>query len=99
MSPRQRRLPREARRARKLVAHHEERPERPCAALRDGRPRTAYDVSLALFPDPLPSPLRRFALAESRAHVDYLALRGEIERVVGDELTRYGAIRGALSEG
>jgi hypothetical protein len=37
-------------------------------------------VSLTLFPEPLAPVLRRFALAETRAHLEYLALRGEVTR-------------------
>lgn len=67
-------------RARELVAHHHERLDVTRDAV-DGTPRTAYDVSLRLFPGDLAAVQRRFALAESRAHLEYLALRGEIERV------------------
>ena len=76
-------------RARELIAHHHERLEATRAALRYGRPRTAYEVSLTLFPDPLPPRLRRFALAETRAHLEHVALRGEIIRSAGDGLVRY----------
>ena len=67
-------------RARELVAHHHERLDVTRDGV-DGTPRTAYDVSLHLFPADLAAVQRRFALAESRAHLEYLALRGEIERV------------------
>jgi glyoxylase-like metal-dependent hydrolase (beta-lactamase superfamily II) len=77
-----------ARRAHELIAHHAERLVDTRAALRD-EPRTAYEVSLELFPDPLPPALRRFALAESRAHLEYLALRGEAQR---DGSNRYAAV-------
>jgi glyoxylase-like metal-dependent hydrolase (beta-lactamase superfamily II) len=77
-------------RAQELIEHHRERLEATGAAL-DGRPRTAYDVSLALFPDPLPRGLRRFAMAETRAHLEYLVLRDRAQRVVGDGLTTYVA--------
>jgi glyoxylase-like metal-dependent hydrolase (beta-lactamase superfamily II) len=75
-------------RARELIVHHEERLARASSALADG-PRSAYEVSLALFPEPLGSPLRRFALAESCAHLEYLALRSEIGREVDGGKTRY----------
>jgi glyoxylase-like metal-dependent hydrolase (beta-lactamase superfamily II) len=77
-------------RADELIAHHHERLEATRAAL-DGDPRTAYDVSLALFPDPLPRGLRRFAIAETRAHLEYLVLRDRARRVVEDGLTAYAA--------
>lgn len=77
-------------RARELIAHHADRLEATGNAL-DGRPRTAYDVSLVLFPDPLPRGLRRFALAETRAHLEYLVRRDRARRVVEDGLTAYAA--------
>jgi glyoxylase-like metal-dependent hydrolase (beta-lactamase superfamily II) len=66
-------------RARELIAHHHERLARTREALSD-EPRNAYEVSLTLFPEPLAPVLRRFALAETRAHLEYLALRGEVTR-------------------
>jgi glyoxylase-like metal-dependent hydrolase (beta-lactamase superfamily II) len=66
-------------RAQDLVAHHHERLARTREAL-SNEPRNAYEVSLTLFPQPLAPVLRRFALAETRAHLEYLALRGEVER-------------------
>jgi glyoxylase-like metal-dependent hydrolase (beta-lactamase superfamily II) len=75
-------------RARELIAHHEQRLEHTRAALADG-PRNAYEVSLALFPEPLGPPLRRFALAESCAHLEYLAMRDEIVRTTGGGTARY----------
>jgi glyoxylase-like metal-dependent hydrolase (beta-lactamase superfamily II) len=78
-------------RARKLVAHHGERLDATGAAL-DGTPRTAYDVSLVLFPDPLPRGLRRFALAETRAHLEYLVLRDGARRLADGDVTAYAAV-------
>jgi glyoxylase-like metal-dependent hydrolase (beta-lactamase superfamily II) len=79
------------RRARELIAHHGERLEATGAAL-DGKPRTAYDVSLVLFPDPLPRGLRRFALAETRAHLEYLALRDRARRLEENGVTAYASV-------
>jgi glyoxylase-like metal-dependent hydrolase (beta-lactamase superfamily II) len=76
-------------RADELIRHHRERLEQTTDALGRG-PATAYDVSLALFPDPLPSVLRRFALAETRAHLEYLVLRGGARRGDQGELVEYG---------
>jgi glyoxylase-like metal-dependent hydrolase (beta-lactamase superfamily II) len=78
-------------RARELIAHHGERLEATGAAL-DGKPRTAYDVSLVLFPDPLPRGLRRFALAETRAHLEYLALRDRARRLEENGVTAYASV-------
>jgi glyoxylase-like metal-dependent hydrolase (beta-lactamase superfamily II) len=83
-------IPDPAGRARELIAHHAERLDATRAAL-DGSARTAYDVSLVLFPDPLPRGLRRFALAETRAHLEYLALRERALRVEERSLTAYAA--------
>ncbi|HEY6961996.1 MAG TPA: MBL fold metallo-hydrolase [Gaiellaceae bacterium] len=69
-----------ARRAREIRAHHAERLDHAEAAL-DGRPLTAYDVSLALFDDDLSTTLRRFATAESLAHLERLVAEGRAERV------------------
>jgi glyoxylase-like metal-dependent hydrolase (beta-lactamase superfamily II) len=75
-------------RARELIGHHESRLEQTAAAL-DGRPQTAYEVSLALFPDELSTVLRRFALAETRAHLEYLVHRDGARRVDEDERVSY----------
>jgi glyoxylase-like metal-dependent hydrolase (beta-lactamase superfamily II) len=77
-------------RARELIAHHGERLERTADAL-DGRPRSAYEVSLSLFPEPLSSTLRRFALAETRAHLEYLVSRDSAVRLDEAERVSYAA--------
>jgi glyoxylase-like metal-dependent hydrolase (beta-lactamase superfamily II) len=77
-------------RARELIAHHEERLGQTASAL-DGRPRSAYEVSLVLFPEPLSTTLRRFALAETRAHLEYLVRRELAQRIDGDVRVSYAA--------
>ena len=77
-----------AARARTILEHHDERLALAEAAL-GADPRTAYDVSLALFPSNLPPAQRRFALAESLAHLERLVLEERAERVEDGELTRY----------
>jgi glyoxylase-like metal-dependent hydrolase (beta-lactamase superfamily II) len=69
-------------RAREIRAHHVDRLERARAAL-DGAPKSAYDVSLSLFPAALGPVQRRFALAEALAHLERLAYDGQIARVDG----------------
>jgi glyoxylase-like metal-dependent hydrolase (beta-lactamase superfamily II) len=69
-------------RAREIRAHHEERLDRAQAALSDA-PRTAYEVSLALFEAELGPVQRRFALAESLAHLEWLVRNGRAARVDG----------------
>jgi glyoxylase-like metal-dependent hydrolase (beta-lactamase superfamily II) len=77
-------------RARELIAHHGERLERTAEAL-DGRPQSAYAVSFSLFPEPLSPTLRRFALAETRAHLEYLVRRNGAQRVEDGEQVSYAA--------
>jgi glyoxylase-like metal-dependent hydrolase (beta-lactamase superfamily II) len=62
-------------RARELIEHHRERLQATAAALGDS-PRSAYEVSLALFPAELDPSGRRFAVAETLAHLERLAAEG-----------------------
>jgi glyoxylase-like metal-dependent hydrolase (beta-lactamase superfamily II) len=71
-----------AARAREIRAHHVDRLDRTEAAL-NGRPLTAYDVSLALFESDLSVTLRRFATAEALAHLERLVRDGRAERAGG----------------
>ena len=66
-------------RARSILEHHRERLDRAEQAL-DGTPRSAYDVSLTLFEDELSPSQRRFALAESLAHLERLVASGRARR-------------------
>jgi glyoxylase-like metal-dependent hydrolase (beta-lactamase superfamily II) len=75
-------------RARAIVEHHRDRLERTIAAL-DGGARTGYDVSLALFERTLSPPLRRFAVAESLAHLERLVREGRAKRIGGPGRTTY----------
>ncbi len=77
-------------RARELIAHHADRLDDTRAALHS-TPRTAFDVSIDLFPDPLSPGLRRFALAETGAHLEYLVLRDGARRLVEDGVTAYAS--------
>ena len=77
-------------RARELIAHHRERLGRAAAALRP-EPRDAYTVSLALFPGELPVSERRFALAESLAHLERLVREGGARRVEDGGRTLYAS--------
>jgi glyoxylase-like metal-dependent hydrolase (beta-lactamase superfamily II) len=69
-----------ARRAREILEHHRERLDGTAAAL-TAEPKSAYDVSLSLFERDLPPTLRRFATAESLAHLERLVREGRAERV------------------
>jgi glyoxylase-like metal-dependent hydrolase (beta-lactamase superfamily II) len=77
-------------RARELISHHGVRIEETAAAL-DGEAKSAYEVSLALFPEPLSTTLRRFALAETRAHLEYLVHRGRATRLDGARVSYVAA--------
>jgi glyoxylase-like metal-dependent hydrolase (beta-lactamase superfamily II) len=68
-----------ARRAREIVAHHLERLEQTAAAL-GAEPRTAYDLSMTLFPDAEDPSGRRFAVAETLSHVERLVHAGRAAR-------------------
>ncbi len=66
-------------RAREIIEHHRERLNGTEAAL-DGNPLSAYDVSLELFERDLSPTLRRFATAESLAHLERLVHEGRADR-------------------
>jgi len=69
-----------AARARELRRHHERRLA-DTEALLSAEPRSGYDVSLGLFGTELAPPLRRFALAETLAHLERLVREDRAERV------------------
>ena len=77
-------------RARELIAHHSERLDATAAALRDG-PRTAYEVSLAVFTADLDPSGRRFAVAETLAHLERLEREGEATSEPAEDLVRWAA--------
>jgi glyoxylase-like metal-dependent hydrolase (beta-lactamase superfamily II) len=77
-------------RARELISHHRERLEATAAALRGG-PRTAYEVSLALFPADLDPSGRRFAVAEALAHLERLERESEASSEPEGDLVRWAA--------
>ena len=84
-------------RARELIEHHRERLAQAAAAL-DGEPLSAYAVSLALWKQELSLAERRFALAESLAHLERLVRDGRAERVgAGDERRYRSASTGVRS--
>jgi glyoxylase-like metal-dependent hydrolase (beta-lactamase superfamily II) len=77
-------------RAREIIEHHRERLDGAAAAL-DGSPLSAYEVSLALFERELSPTLRRFATAESLAHLERLVRDGRAERAAGGYVTARAA--------
>ncbi len=72
-------IERTAARAEEIVRHHDERLSLALRAVEDGR-RSAYEVSRAIFGDELAPVHRRFALAESIAHLEHLVCRGRLRR-------------------
>jgi hypothetical protein len=74
-------------RASEIRAHHEERLDRAEASLGDV-PRSAYEVSLELFEAELGPVQRRFALAESLAHLERLVLADRAARADGGYTAR-----------
>jgi glyoxylase-like metal-dependent hydrolase (beta-lactamase superfamily II) len=65
-----------------LVIHHAERLEVMRAVLKDGT-KTPYEVSRTVFRGAVTVRQRCFALAETLAHLDHLALEGRAELVEG----------------
>jgi glyoxylase-like metal-dependent hydrolase (beta-lactamase superfamily II) len=69
-----------AERLAELRAHHDERLELMAQVAGDGA--TAFEVCSAVFPTAALSPHQlRFALSETLAHLEYLAIRGRVERI------------------
>jgi glyoxylase-like metal-dependent hydrolase (beta-lactamase superfamily II) len=66
-------------RAREIIDHHRRRLDEAAAAL-GPVPRTAYDVSVAIFGENLDASGRRFALAETLAHLERLVREGRAVR-------------------
>jgi glyoxylase-like metal-dependent hydrolase (beta-lactamase superfamily II) len=75
-------------RARELIRHHHERLRRTAAAL-GPEPRTAYEVSMALFGVDLKPSARRFAVAESLSHLERLVVDGAAFRGGADGVISY----------
>jgi glyoxylase-like metal-dependent hydrolase (beta-lactamase superfamily II) len=77
-----------AERARELLDHHERRLAQTAAAL-GPEPRSGYEVSLELFGAELDANNRRFALAETLAHLERLVFDGRAARAGDDHNTAY----------
>jgi len=65
-------------RAEELLLHHEERLQALLHHLE--RPQSAWELSLRLFPQELDPAGRRFAFAETLAHLEYLRHEGVLDR-------------------
>jgi glyoxylase-like metal-dependent hydrolase (beta-lactamase superfamily II) len=77
-------------RAREILEHHERRLEHTAAAL-GSEPRSAYEVSITLFGQSLDASGRRFALAETLAHLERLVREGRARRAGDDNRVSYTA--------
>ena len=78
-------------RARELLEHHRQRLDEARAAL-SSEPVSGYDVSRRLFGPELPPAQRRFALAESLAHLERLVRDERAERLEEEGRILYGAL-------
>jgi len=77
-------------RAREILEHHERRLDATAAAI-GPEPRSAYDVSVSLFGQGLVASGRRFALAETLAHLERLVHDGRAARGGDDDRVSYTA--------
>ena len=77
-------------RARELIEHHRRRLDEALRAL-GSEPRSAFEVSLALFGEGLDASNRRFALAETLAHLERLVHEGRVARTGDDGAVSYTA--------
>jgi len=79
-----------ATRARELLEHHDRRLDETAAIL-GPEPKTAHEVSVALFGPELDASNRRFALAETLAHLERLVHEGRAGRPGDDQNVSYTA--------
>jgi glyoxylase-like metal-dependent hydrolase (beta-lactamase superfamily II) len=78
-------------RARELIEHHRIRLDDHAAALAP-EPRTAYEISLAVFGRELTATQRRFAVAETLSHLERLVREGRAARDGDDNLVSYTSL-------
>lgn len=71
-------IPQVGKRAKELLLHHEERLQALLTHL--DRAQSAWELSLKLFPQELDPAGRRFAFAETLAHLEYLRQEGQVGR-------------------
>ena len=77
-------------RAREIVEHHRIRLDEAAAALA-ATPRTGFEVSVSLFAEKLDASGRRFALAETLAHLERLVREGRAARAEDGGTVTYTA--------
>jgi hypothetical protein len=75
-------------RAAELIEHHRERLDALVAALGDS-PRTAYELSSAIFGNELSPAGRRFATTETASHLERLVREDRAARSDDEELIVY----------
>lgn len=89
-------------RARELIAHHEERLEEMFVAIGDGEP-TPYEVASKVkwnvgSWEQMNVWLRRFALSETLAHLEYARLDGRVTRHLDDGIVRFALPQAVKAE-
>jgi glyoxylase-like metal-dependent hydrolase (beta-lactamase superfamily II) len=77
-------------RAREILEHHERRLDQTASAL-GPEPRSAYEISVVLFGVTLDASDRRFALAETLAHLERLVHEARAARTGDDDRVSYTA--------
>lgn len=75
-------------RADEIIGHHQARLEEMRHL---EHPMTAYEASFLMFPQELPSSGRRFALAETLAHLEHLRLHGELQGGLEGDVFKFWA--------
>jgi glyoxylase-like metal-dependent hydrolase (beta-lactamase superfamily II) len=75
-------------RAQEIIEHHRRRLDETAAAL-GAEPSTGYEVSVTLFGESLDASGRRFALAETLAHLEHLVHEGRAARSGDDGTLAY----------
>ncbi len=78
-------------RALEIIEHHRERLETTLQILVGSDPHSAFQVSLDLFGQELKPAARRFAIAETLSHLEYLVLAGTVARSEAVGLVTYTA--------
>lgn len=87
-------------RVEELIQRHEQRNTKIMAIIADGKPKTAYQVSLAISWSPeseragwegLPSWDKRLAVLETLAHLEFLRFNDKLDKFLADGIVFYRA--------
>jgi glyoxylase-like metal-dependent hydrolase (beta-lactamase superfamily II) len=78
-----------------LIRHHEERNQEVLAILKDGRPKTACQIARKIswgvtsdWQD-IPFFHQRLAISETLAHLEYMTINGQLEKITRDGIIYY----------